>query len=355
MSLTVLSVAFWISPLGDGSVGGSEQILSQIDAGLVRRGHRSLVIAHPQSKVRGTLIPILPVEGSVSPQTWSAAHDAIRRALVYVLARYSVDVVHMHGIDFANMLPPGDVPTLVTLHLPRSWYEPESLRVSRPNTFYHCVSRSQRKTFPSETGFLPEIENGVSDELLMPAAHIRRQNYAAMLGRICPEKGFHLGLRAARQAGTAALLAGRVFPFAEHERYFSHQIVPELDSVRRYIGPVGKRSRRRLLASARSVIVPSLVPETSSLVAREAIASGTPVVGFAKGALPEIVQQGKTGFLVDHERDLSDAILACNALDPEHCRQAARQLFNLDTMVENYIATYRRVLRLSSRNLQTFS
>jgi glycosyltransferase involved in cell wall biosynthesis len=103
------------------------------------------------------------------------------------------------------------------------------------------------------------------------------------------------------------------------------------------------------------VIVPSLVPETSSLVAREALATGTPVVAFSRGALPEIVQQGKTGFLVDDESDLPDAIHACRSLDPEHCRQAAKRFFTCDSMVDNYIATYRRILELSCRNLQAAS
>ena len=355
MGLTVLSIAFWLTALGPGSVGGAEQILSQIDAALVRRGYRSVVIAHPQSKVSGTLIPTLAINGPVSHETWQAAHDAIRRAISYALARYPVDIVHMHDMHFANFLPPGDVPTLVTLHVPPNWYKEQAFQVERRNTFFHCVSRSQREAFPPGIQLLPDIENGVAGELLVPTPKIRRRDFVAMLGRICPEKGFHLGLRAARLAQTGALLAGRVFPFPEHERYFSEQILPELDSTRRYIGAVGLRARRRLLASARCVIVPSLVPETSSLVAREAIASGTPVLAFSRGALPEIVEQGKTGFLVDDESALPDAIHACRSLDPEHCRQAAKRFLTPDRMVDNYIAAYRRILELSCRNLQAAS
>jgi glycosyltransferase involved in cell wall biosynthesis len=355
MSLTVLSVAFWLTALGPGSVGGAEQILSQIDAVLVRRGYRSLVIAHPESRVSGTLIPTLSIKGPVSDQTWYAAHGAIRRAISYALAHYPVDIVHMHDIHFADCLPPGDVATLVTLHGPANWYKKQAFQLQRRNTFFHCVSRSQRETFPPGIQLLADIENGVASELLVPRPEIRRRDFVAMLGRICPEKGFHLGFGAARRAGSGALLAGRVFPFPEHERYFSEQILPELDSARRYVGAVGSRARRRLLASARCVIVPSLVPETSSLVAREAIASGTPVVAFSRGALPEIVEQGKTGFLIDDESALPDAIRACRWLDPEHCRQAAKRLLTPDRMVDNYIAAYRQILELSCRNFETAS
>jgi glycosyltransferase involved in cell wall biosynthesis len=355
MTLTVLSVAFCLTVVGPGSVGGAEQILLQIDGGLVRRGHRSIVVASPESKVVGTLVPTRSFSGPVSHQTWFAAHDATRKAISLALARYPVDLVHMHGNYFTDLLPAGDVPVLITLHLPLSWYKPQSLSISRPNTFFHCVSRSQRESFPANISFLPDIENGVSAELLSEGPRTRRRDFVAMLGRICPEKAFHLGLRAARKAHRPALLAGRVFPFREHESYFAEEIRPELDFNCRYIGPVGPRGRKRLLSSARCVVVPSVVPETSSLVAREAIASGTPVVAFSKGALPEIIQHGKTGFLVQHESELPDAIAGCGSLDPEYCRQAAHRLFTAETMVDRYIATYHHILELSCRKLQAAS
>src|SRR5436305_14768557 len=105
MSVTVLSVAFWLTVVGPESVGGAEQVLQQIDVGLERRGHKSLVIARPESKVAGTLIPTLPVEGAVSNESWIAAHAAIRKAIAHALDRYPVDLVHLHGIDFADYLP----------------------------------------------------------------------------------------------------------------------------------------------------------------------------------------------------------------------------------------------------------
>lgn len=348
MSLTVLSVAFWLAVVSRESVGGAEQILLQIDEGLVRRGHQSLVIARPESKISGSLIPTVAIDGGISNQAWCIAHDAIRRAIDDTLRRHPVDIVHLHGVDFADYLPAIDVPVLVTLHLPLQWYKPSAFQVTRPNTFFHCVSRSQREDFPKNLAMLPEIENGVSGDLLREGV-IHKRAFAAALGRICPEKGFHLALRSCRAANTPMLLAGKVFPFREHQAYFAEQIFPELDSQRRYIGPVGMRGKCRLLSSAQCLVVPSLAPETSSLVAREALACGTPVVAFANGALPEVVNNGETGFLVQHADQLPDAIRACGLLYPERCRQVARQRFSPERMVENYIATYRGILEGSCR------
>lgn len=350
MSFTVLSVAFWLAVVGPESVGGAEQILLQIDEGLVRRGHKSLVIARPESKITGTLIPTVAIDGRVCDAGWRLAHDSIRKAIADALQRYPVNLVHLHGVDFADYLPVEDVPVLVTLHLPLHWYKPNALTVTRPNTFFHCVSRSQAESFPKTLPMLPALENGVSSDLFRRRG-IRKGQFAAALGRICPEKGFHFALRGCRQAHTPMLLAGKVYPFREHQAYFAEEIVPELDSQRRYIGPVAMRGKCRLLSAASCVIVPSLAPETSSLVAREALACGTPVVAFANGALPEVVRQGETGFLVRDQDQLPDAIRACRSLDPEQCRQVARQCFSPDRMVESYIATYRGILEGACRLL----
>ena len=342
--LTILSVAFPLAIVSPDAVGGAEQILSQIDQGLVSRGHYSLIVACPESKVAGTLIPTRSVQQRVTDDEWRIAHEATRNAISHALDQYPVALIHMHGVDFADYLPSENVPVLATLHLPLSWYSKDALACSRPSTFMNCVSRSQRALLPAGTRFLPDIENGVPNDLLQSTRPVRKRGFAISLGRICPEKGFHLALRAAKKAGVAFLLSGQVFPFETHQRYFAEQIVPELDSLRRFIGPITLSRKRRLLSAAKCLIAPSLVPETSSLVAREALACGTPVVAFDRGALRDVICHGKTGFIVHHENDLADAIKACSSLDPDDCRKTARERFSSDRMVEKYLASYHQIL-----------
>jgi glycosyltransferase involved in cell wall biosynthesis len=221
------------------------------------------------------------------------------------------------------------------------WYPLSIFTLARPDTYMLCVSRTQQQAAPRDAVLLPPIENGIAIDALS-AQHVKGQ-YAAALGRICPEKGFHLALDAAKGARIALLLAGKLFLYPEHARYFVEQIVPRLDRMHRFIGAVGMFGKRRLLTSARCLLLPSLVAETSSLVAMESLACGTPVVAFQSGALAEIVEPGRTGFLVSGEREMADAISAAGDIDPETCRETARRRFSLGRMTAAYLALYSRL------------
>jgi glycosyltransferase involved in cell wall biosynthesis len=258
------------------------------------------------------------------------------------MASHPVDLVHMHGIDFKEYLPPaGAAPVLVTLHLPPSWYRPEMFNAARHDVHLHCVSRSQHRACPASARLLPEIENGVPVRAL--DCRCRKSRVAVSLGRICPEKNVHVALEAGHRAGVAVFLAGQVFPYEAHERYFREQVAPRLDRKRRFIGAVQFRRKRRLLSAARCLLLPSLAPETSSLVAMEALACGTPVVAFPSGAVPEIVEHGVTGFIVRNAAEMAEAIEACDEIDPDRCRAVARERFALEVMVSKYFDVYKQL------------
>lgn len=313
-------------------------MLAHLDAALVRAGHRSLVVACAGSRVAGELLEVPRIEGVLDGHARARAHANHRRAIATALARHRIDLVHLHGVDFDAYLPPPGVPVLATLHLPPSWYAWGALRPERPRTWLNCVSATQHRACPPGPALLDPIGNGVPVDAL--AARHARRGYALCLGRICPEKGYHHALDAARRAGRPLLLAGRVYPYAGHEAYWAAEIAPRLDRLRRFVGPAGFARKRRLLSGARCLVVPSLVPETSSLVAMEALACGTPVVAFPAGALAEIVEHGRTGFLVEDEAAMTGAIEAADGLDPEVCRAAARERFPAEAMARRYLDLY---------------
>jgi glycosyltransferase involved in cell wall biosynthesis len=341
MSLTILSVAYPLAPVSTDAVGGAEQVLATLDAALVAAGHRSIVVAHVGSRVAGTLVPIPATTGIIDEAAKAAAQAANAAAIASALARWPIDLVHLHGIDFDAYLPAPGVPALATLHLPPSWYGRSALYPSRPDTWLHCVSQAQHAACPPSAALLPPIENGI--DLAAFAGRHAKRGFALMLGRICPEKGVHLALDAAHAAGIGLLIAGTVFPYAEHLRYFDEAVRPRLDRHRRYLGPIGLTRKRRLLGGARCLLVPSLAPETSSLVAREALASGTPVIAFPNGALRDAVEHGRTGFLVEDASAMAAAIGRVDCIDPATCRRVAHERFPRERMIAAYLDLHARL------------
>ena len=343
--LTVLQVAYPFAPVGPDAVGGAEQVLTLLDHGLTRLGHRSVVVACAGSATAGPLVATPLPSGPITDAAREAAHAAHRRGIERALERHGpVDLVHMHGVDFHRTLPPPGVPALATLHLPPAWYPPEVFRPTRPDTWLNAVSHSQHRACPRSAALLPPVPNGVPVEAL--PAPVSRRGFALCLGRICPEKNQHAALEAGGLAGVPVLLGGQVFPYAEHERYWRDAVAPLLaPGPHRFLGPVGFARKRRLLSAARCLLSASLAPETSSLVAMEALACGTPVVAFPSGALPEIVEHGVTGFLARDTREMAEAIRAAAALDPAACRDAARRRFGAAAMVDRYLDLYGRLAR----------
>jgi glycosyltransferase involved in cell wall biosynthesis len=173
-----------------------------------------------------------------------------------------------------------------------------------------------------------------------PAGEIAKKPFALVLGRICPEKGFHCAIEASVRSRIPLYIAGAIYPWPEHVRYFEQQIAPRLDSDRRWIGQIGGAQKRALMSAARCVLVPSLVEETSSLVAMEALAAGTPVIAFRAGALPDIVEHGLTGYIVADVEEMAEALRKVEQLDPQACRDAARRRFDLRRSLSAYLRLY---------------
>jgi glycosyltransferase involved in cell wall biosynthesis len=342
MNLTVVSVAFPFARVGPAAAGGAEQVLGHLDAGLVAAGHRSIVVAAAGSQVRGELVatdlPAGPLDDDQRRRVWRLHRDNLTRAM----RESDADVVHMHGIDFIHYLPPpAAVPILVTLHLPPSWYPARVFDLQRSDVHLHCVSRSEQAQCPRGARLLAPIANGVPVRSHLP--RVQRGDFALALGRICAEKNWHAALDAGRLAGVPVILAGQVFPYPAHADYFETQVRRRLDPLRRFIGPVGPHVKHRLLSRARCVLVPSLAPETSSLIAMEALACGTPVVAYRSGALPEIVDDGVTGFLVRSPQEMADAIRRCDLLSRARCHAVARERFGLFRMRQQYFDVYHQL------------
>lgn len=355
----ILSVAFPYAVIGPRAVGGAEVVCSQIEAAMSSLGFRSVVVAHADSVPRGRLYGTRVPAGTITDELRAEVEAAHQVNIERALEDNSIGLVHMHGMDFHRYRISGTMPVLVTLHLPPSWY-PEAIWDLPENYHLVCVSASQRRDCPERAQKrLTVVGNGVA---MPPLRSLRTEGrYALMLSRICPEKNLHAGLDAARLAGLPVLLGGEVFPYAAHEQYFREEIEPRLTSVgevheshgrgrdghslARFLGPVTQAEKERVLSRAACLLLPSLAPETSSLVAMEALAAGVPVIGMAVGAVPEIIEHGRTGFLVAPDeaatQAMAEAIRRLPELSRAACRAAAEAQFPFERMLDGYSAMYR--------------
>jgi glycosyltransferase involved in cell wall biosynthesis len=350
MPLTIVSIAYPLVPIGAETVGGTEQVLALLDEAIVRHGHRSIVIGAEGSKVAGTLAATPALKGSKTADqaTWDWAYDIHRRTLKRLLETVDVDVVHMHGVDFQTYLPDDGTPVLATLHLPPFNYPEDICRSTRPLTMLNCVSTFSRRQYPKHAR-MTVVPNGIPLDRFRPVARSQKEDFVLALGRIVPEKGFHLAIDAAKSARLPLLIGGLVPPFPEHELYFEQEIRPRLDSLRRFVGPLTLAQRIDLLARARCVVVPSLVEETCSLAAIEALASGTPVVAHPIGALPENVTHRRTGFLVEDVHSMAQAMHeVTRTIDPDECRRVACQRFSAERMGRSYVEIYEMLSALGA-------
>jgi glycosyltransferase involved in cell wall biosynthesis len=343
MPLTVLSVSYSLARVSTHTAGGAEQVLTTMDEALVRAGHRSLVLAPVGSRCHGLLIPAQIPAGVLDENARREAHRVFRQLLDRALEDYPVDIVHMHGLDFNEYLPRHTVPVIVSLHLPLTWYPPAALRPQRANVRLICVSKSQAKTAPPGVRIDTVVQNGVDLARFYPRT--KKGNYAVAIGRICPEKGFHLAIDAAERAAIDLIIAGYVFGYPEHRHYFDSLIRPRLSNNVRFIGPVGGARKAHLLAGARCLLAPSLAPETSSLVAMEALASGTPVIAFPSRALIEIVVPGRTGFFANSAQQMAEEIARAGAISPGACRREAELRFSSEKMIAQYLRLYESIVR----------
>ena len=352
--MRVLYVAYPLLPVTEASAGGAEQMLWVLEREINRRGHSTVVAACQGSRVSGKLLET----GSAAPGVdrfaeREAEHSG--RILDYIADCEAngqpFDLIHDKSGHFWKHAGEQNLPVLATLHLARRLYTSEMFKQFPPNLFFNCVSQSHRESFRDLPHVMGVIENGiVVDDFPFTR---EKGDYVLWLGRICEEKGTHLAIESARKARVQIVVAGAIYPFSYHQQYFAREVEPLLsDGAVRFVNEPTFERKLELLRHARAVLLPSVVEESSSLVAMEAMACGTPVVGFRRGAVPEVVEHGVTGYVVDNVEQMAAAIGKLGSVSPEACRERVEQRFCSQRMADDYERLYAHVIQKPSSSFE---
>ncbi len=170
------------------------------------------------------------------------------------------------------------------------------------------------------------------------------------IGQIASAKGTHLAVEAARRLGMGLIIAGKIDP--HNTRYFAETIEPYIDQKHiRFVGEVGYE-KRELYAHARCLLMPICWEEPFGLVSIEAMACGTPVVAFARGAIPELVIDGETGYVVSDVDQMVDAVRRIDDIQPRRCRQHVEENFDAPLLATRYLELYRRIIAIHTLSEQ---
>src|SRR5215831_8016330 len=341
----ILYVAYPLLTVSDDSAGGAEQVLWTLEREMARSGALTTVAASSGSRGSGELFSTGdPGTQSDDYERRRVEHEDRVEDFVWRRAREGMafDLVHDQSGSFWRRAAEIDVPVLATLHLPRSFYPAGSFDMVPENVSFNCVSASQARSFANLETLIGVASNGVALDCFADndGADVQRgtgdRKGLLWLGRICEEKAPHLALKIAACAGLPITMSGQIYPFSYHQQYFEREVAPRLREIpdAEFISAPPVELKRQLLRQAKALLITSQADETSSLVAMEAAASGTPVIALRRGALPDVVQDGVTGFLVE---DAAQAVLALHKISSvtsKACVQYAQENFGAAKMAE---------------------
>ena len=335
MRIAIISTPFIrMPPVG---YGGTELFCYELSEGLNRLGHEVTVFSTADSEV-GCELRSLFDAGQWPPEAVTELSH-VAWAFREVAKSRHFDVVHSNsgvGVPFAQFVTH---PVVHTIHHARDEHA-SRLYQMHPDVTYVAISHRQLALeVPLRDGRV--IHHGVDPRRYPSSVH--DDGYLAHIGRFCFEKGTHIALEIAQLARMRILLGGRVHP--QDQVYFEEYVAPRLErSACVHVGELDGEHKRMMLQGARALVCPLQWEEPFGLIAIEAMLCGTPVLGFARGSFPEIVDQGVTGFLCDGNiEELARRARGLESFDRAACARRARERFSKETMVARYDALYREL------------
>jgi glycosyltransferase involved in cell wall biosynthesis len=331
--------------------GGIELVVSMLTEELVRRGHDVTLFASGDSITKAKLVAVVS-EFFRKSERISPALSLLN--VVSCLERADdFDMIHNHtGVEGFATAGIVKTPMLTTFH---GGLEGDLLTLfNHYKGWYNTISQSALRRLPPKDHFAGVIYNAINcvDYPFNGGDH---GAYLLFFSRFSPDKGPHLAIQAARKLNIPLILAGNLHPI-EHE-FFRTQVLPYVDGkMVKYEGEVDDARKKELMANAKCLLAPITWPEPFGLFMIEAMACGTPVIAYNRGAAPEIVRHGETGFVVNSLDEMVDSVKKVGQIDPWKCRQHVLRNFDVPVLADNYLKAYEYVLSESdgTNSSQTF-
>lgn len=335
-------IAHRLPPLG---YGPWERVAANLTEGLSAAGHDVTLFAPAGSETSAKLEPTVPYpldewpaeQPSPDHRIWEELHIA---AMAELVATEEFDVVHshlgVHALGYARLLR---TPMVTTLH-GSAWNRSVHPALERHRDLpFVSLSTSERSFYPT-LDYVATVHNGIDcDSFVFGKGP---GEFLVFAGRMAPEKQPQVAIDVARASGLPLKLAGPVEE--RHRDFFAAEVRPHLDASIEYLGAVSRAEMIRLYPAAIALLMPLAWDEPFGLVVVESLASGTPVIGWSRGALPELIRDGVTGFLVDDPGGAVAALRGVDQLDRAQCRSDAKSRFSVEAMTRGYVDAYQSVL-----------
>ena len=328
--------------------GGTELVAAELAKHLTLRGHDVTVYATGDSSPAGRL------RFRFSDAIWPPDHHAELRHAAFSFCDIAshdppFDVIHAHQAPALAFSKLANVPVVHTIHHHRD----ESLLAfyrDFPAVHYVAISQRQAELIP-ELSIAGVIHHGIDASLYPPGRG--DGGYVAFLGRLAEEKGPHIAIRVARRAGLPIRLGGR--PHMADGPYYEGEVLPLVDPARGVtaLGELAHIPKVELLRHAAALLFPIAWEEPFGLVMIESMLVGTPVIGFARGSVAEVIDEGVTGFVVRDEEEMARRVHDARALDRARCRARARERFSSERMTQDYQSVYEHAVRHHARSGRT--
>jgi glycosyltransferase involved in cell wall biosynthesis len=332
---------------------GLEFLVSWLTEELVRRGHDVTLFAPADSKTKAKLVSICPQALSRDPNSLIPPNIYDYWNIIYAMKfADQFDVIHAHSLAPAYFRQICKTPLVRTSHHPisKQWLahynDPfyhkylKKLEDIKEDGYKVFVSQSQKKASFSKQQKSFTVYNGIPIDNFK--FNPNPKDYFAFFGFLNYDKGAHIAVQVARKAGVKLLLAGVV---KKEEDFFDKEIKPHLNKKIQYIGPITNyKDKSDFLGNAKGLLVPIQWEEPFGLVMPEAMACGTPPIAFRRGAIPEIIENKKNGFIVNSEKQMIEAIKNIDKIDRRQCRKRVEKDFTIEKMVDRYEEVYRKIV-----------